>query len=73
MLKHVARTLKSCVRAEDMVCRYGGEEMTIILNNADRNTGVGIAQKICKTIADKDYELTPDLEVKITISLGVST
>lgn len=73
VLKHVARTLKSCVRAEDMVCRYGGEEMTIILNNADRNTGVGIAQKICKTIADKDYELTPDLEVKITISLGVST
>ena len=24
VLKHVARTLKSCVRAEDMVCRYGG-------------------------------------------------
>ena len=31
------------------------------------------AEKICKTIASKQYELSPDLEVQITISLGVST
>ena len=73
VLKHVARTLKSCVRNEDFVCRYGGEEMAIILNNANREVAVSIAQKICKTIADKSYELTPDLEVKITISIGVSS
>lgn len=73
VLKHVARTLKSCVRADDAVCRYGGEEMTIILNNTEYSEAVAVAQKICKTVADKDYELTPDLEVKITISLGVST
>ena len=73
VLKHVAKTLKACVRNEDFVCRYGGEEMAIILNNANREVAVSIAQKICKTIADKSYELTPDLEVKITISIGVSS
>ena len=30
VLKHVANTLKNNVRSEDYVCRYGGEEMTII-------------------------------------------
>lgn len=73
VLKHVAKTLKSCVRSEDFVCRYGGEEMTIILNNTSRETAVNIAEKICKTIASKQYELSPELEVRITISLGVST
>ncbi len=73
VLKHVARTLKSSVRTEDFVCRYGGEEMTILLNNAKRETGVKIAQTICSTIASRKYELSPDLEVNITISLGVAT
>ena len=70
VLKHVASTLKSCVRAEDYVCRYGGEEMTIILNNINEEAAINIAQKICSTISSKKYPLTPDLEVNITISLG---
>ena len=73
VLKHVAKTLKSCVRNEDLVCRYGGEEMTIILNNANRESAVKTAQKVCETIASKKYELTPELEVNITVSLGVAT
>lgn len=73
VLKHVAKTIKSCVRSEDYVCRYGGEEMTIILNRTNKDDGIKIAQKICETIASKKYALTADLEVNITISLGVST
>lgn len=73
VLKHVAKTLKKCVRSEDYVCRYGGEEMTIILNNTNNETAIKTAQKICDTISSKSYELTPELEVNITISLGVST
>lgn len=73
VLKHVAKTLKSAVRNEDYVCRYGGEEMTIILNNANNETAVRIAKDICNKIAEKEYELSPDLSVNITISLGVST
>ena len=73
VLKHVANTLKRNVRTEDFVCRYGGEEMTIILNNANKEVAIKTAQDICKIIAEEKYELTPELEVNITISLGVST
>ncbi len=73
VLKHVAKTLKSCVRNNDHVCRYGGEEMAVILDNTARETAVNIAEKICKTIAGKQYDLTPDLAVNITVSLGVAT
>ena len=73
VLKHVASTIKKCVRPEDFVCRYGGEEMTIILNNTNKENSIKIAQKICNTISESKYELTPDLEVQVTISLGVAT
>lgn len=73
VLKNVAKTLKSCVRSEDMVCRYGGEEMTIILSKTNKETAINIAQKICSTVAEKKYQLTPELEVNVTISLGVSS
>ena len=73
VLKQVAKTLKSNVRSEDFVCRYGGEEMTIILNNTNHDDAVNIAKKVCSAVASKKYQLTPELEVNVTISLGVAT
>ncbi len=73
VLKYTAKTIKSCVRNEDFVCRYGGEEMTVILNNTNHEIAVNIAKKICSTIAGKKFELSPEIEVNITISLGVAT
>lgn len=73
VLKEVARTLKSCVRSQDIVCRYGGEEMAIILVNTPNEEAVKVAQKVCDTVANKKFELSPELTVNVTISLGVST
>lgn len=73
VLKQVAETLKRSVRASDLVARYGGEEMAIVLDNADIEEALIIANKICKTVASKRFRLTEDLEVGVTITLGVST
>ena len=73
VLKEVAKTLKSCVRSQDIVCRYGGEEMAIILINTPNEEAVKVAQKVCDTVANKKFELSPELTVNVTISLGVST
>lgn len=73
VLRYVADTLKTCVRKDDYVCRYGGEEMTVILNNTKKEQAIFVANKICTTIASKTYELASDLNVNITVSLGTST
>ena len=43
VLRQVALTLKKNVRSSDIVCRYGGEEMSIILPNAKEDEAVTIA------------------------------
>lgn len=73
VLKQVAYTLKKTVRNSDIVCRYGGEEMAIILKDIGKDEAKIMAQKICDTVAGKSYKLAADLERNVTISLGVAT
>lgn len=73
ILRQVALTLKRNVRASDIVCRYGGEEMSIILANTDNETAMSTAQKICNRISQKPFRLPNGKDASVTISLGVST
>lgn len=73
VLKQVAQRLKKNVRSSDFVCRYGGEEMSIILPNTDRDEAIFTAQKLCQIIAEKPFKLANNQESKVTISLGVAT
>ena len=73
VLREVAQTLKRNVRATDIVCRYGGEEMSIILPNTPKEEALSTAQKICSRVAQKKFKLFSGKETNVTISLGVST
>ena len=73
VLREVAQTLKRNVRATDIVCRYGGEEMSIILPNTPKEEAFSTAQKICERVASKKFKLFNGKETNVTISLGVST
>ena len=72
VLKQVATELKRNVRAADIVCRYGGEEMSIILPNTKYDEAVNIANKLCSIISAKKCKLSNGRESQVTISLGVS-
>ena len=73
VLRQVAQTLKRSVRATDIACRYGGEEMSIILPNTGKNVAHSTAEKICERVSSNKFKLQGDKEVSVTISLGVST
>ena len=73
VLRQVAQTLKKTSRTTDFVCRYGGEEMSIILPNTGSEEAMRLAERICKSVADKPFHITPVDTAPITISLGVST
>ena len=72
VLREAAAFLKRSVRAEDIVCRFGGEEFVIILPLADANATQGRAERI----RSKVHELTVLHEGKsvgaVTVSVGVA-
>jgi len=73
VLRQVGQTLRKAVKAHDLVARYGGEEMVIVLDKAHTEDALKVANRICKTIADRKFELAEGLTVNVTISLGVAT
>lgn len=73
VLRQVAQMLKKNSRTTDYVCRYGGEEMSIILPNTNAEEALMLAERICTAIAEKPFHLTPVDTAPVTISLGVST
>lgn len=73
VLRQVAQTLKKNSRTTDYVCRYGGEEMSIILPNTSAEEALNNAKRINKAVAERDFQINQDSTSKVTISLGVST
>ena len=73
VLRQVAQTLKKNSRTTDYVCRYGGEEMSIILPNTKSEEALMLADRICAAVSEKPFHLTPVDTAPVTISLGVST
>lgn len=73
VLRQVAQILKKNVRSTDIVCRYGGEEMAIILTQTGSGEAIITAQKICNAVSAQPLKLVNGNDVNVTISLGVAT
>lgn len=73
VLKQVALMIKSCVRSTDISCRYGGEEMSVILTNTNKEEAIITANKICETVRNTEVTLATGDKANVTISVGVAS
>lgn len=80
VLFEIAQTIKNSIRAfdykdsqrsPDIVARYGGEEFVVILPKTSTIGAVIVAERIRKNVENK-VVLYNDLELNVTISLGVT-
>ena len=72
VLKEVVNVLQANLRAEDLLCRWGGEEFAVVLY-ADNVQAKLTAEKLRVVIAEHKFNIgdkNPD--ITITISLGLS-
>lgn len=73
VLVQVAKKLKKTVRNTDIVARYGGEEMAVILHDCDEDEALSVAQKLVEAIAGEEYLIAEDVRKPVTISVGRAT
>ena len=72
VLGGVAKILKAAARAKDIVARYGGEEMAIVLPETPRHVASAIAETIRLAIAKQPIQAMGNA-IAVTISIGVAT
>jgi diguanylate cyclase (GGDEF)-like protein len=73
VLRGVAEILRASVRAEDIVCRYGGEEFLVILPGIGTETAFLRAEEIRKRVSEMRLDIRGEGRKDNTISIGVST
>jgi len=74
ILKDLAQLLKNQSRKMDFVCRYGGEEFTVILPQTDKDEAFLIAERLRQDIEKHSFiheEILP--QKSLTVSIGLST
>ncbi len=69
VLVEVAERLTSCLRASDMVGRWGGEEFLVLAPHTDLQGGVRLGERLRACMTGTPIEL-PGGSLRITMSLG---
>ena len=70
VLVALASTLRSTVRASDVVCRLGGEEFGIIMASCDAGDALGLARRIADHLEGTEFDPAGRLGLSIGISQG---
>lgn len=73
LLTQFGELLMATVRSEDVACRYGGEEFTIVLQEADAALALDRAEDICRAVRTlrvgyKNHDIGP-----VTVSIGIAS
>ncbi len=71
VLQHVGSIWRTHTRKIDIACRYGGEEFVIILPTTRLYRAVNTAQRLRKTLEEKELPLADGTSISITASFGV--
>lgn len=64
--------IKSLKRAEDMVCRYGGEEFTVLLPNTGLEGALQVAERIRAAVELRGIKHSESSWQVVTVSIGVA-
>jgi diguanylate cyclase (GGDEF)-like protein len=65
--------LRRQARAIDRVCRYGGEEITVILPETGGNAAINFAERLRAVVEREPFDIGDGKTVGITVSIGVAT
>jgi diguanylate cyclase (GGDEF)-like protein len=70
VLREVAKVLKKGVRQEDILCRFGGEEMVALLPNTTEAVAMDVAERLRSNLERRTFA---GIDESVTASFGVAT
>lgn len=71
VLIEVSKQISGSYRAEDVVCRYGGEEFVIMMLGVHLRNAIKRSESLRKKLQNYDIELNGQQPINITLSAGV--
>jgi two-component system, cell cycle response regulator len=73
LLVEVSRVLKGCVRDNDVVCRWGGDEYVLLLRGTDSGGALKVAERIRRAVESHRFLAREGYGLSITTCIGIAT
>ena len=70
VLVDIARQVRAVLRSEDRACRYGGEELVVILTAPQAGDLQRLGERIRAVVAATPFEMTGGTQHPVTVSVG---
>ncbi|MGY4879294.1 diguanylate cyclase domain-containing protein [Vreelandella aquamarina] len=71
-LVHMAEIMKGVVRDKDPICRYGGEEFTIVLQQQPMDKAFDIAERIRRELEQTPLKTDGGKDLYMTCTMGIA-
>jgi diguanylate cyclase (GGDEF)-like protein len=72
VLQAIGEVFRTSMRADDIACRYGGEEFTIIMPDTPQDVAVARAERIRRAIEILRLPVEHEILSEFTVSIGVA-
>jgi diguanylate cyclase (GGDEF)-like protein len=69
-LRVFAHVLRERTRQTDLVARYGGEEFVVVLDGADRDQAMRVAEEVRSRLAARTIPAEDGAPLRLTVSAG---
>ncbi len=81
VLQVIGQLLRVSIRQTDIACRYGGDELCVLMRHTDRSHAMEVAARIDHAVASYPFHVrrenpqgrTETIVLKLRVSIGVST
>ncbi len=68
VLVKIGKMLKNCLKENDFIARYGGDEFVIILKNCNTENAISVAKLIHSKISSYNYR-----DIPLSVSIGIAS
>ncbi len=70
LLRFLAEALRAIVRPEDAICRLGGEEFAVVMDECNGDDAVRVAERVQNRLAEVDFPGIGHMTVSVGLALG---
>jgi diguanylate cyclase (GGDEF)-like protein len=72
VLIHLAGVLRRHARADDVVCRMGGDELAMLLPGCSNDVARRRAEQICRDVRQHEFVVNDTIALTLSVSAGVA-
>jgi two-component system, cell cycle response regulator len=72
-LREIAHRVEAQIRSMDTAARFGGDELAILVPDANAAEAARLAERIREVVAAMPFVLTPQIDRSLTVSVGVAS